>query len=217
MYINVKLNRFFLIKQQRNFKFMFLKMRQGILIMLLMLSSLLFNSSCMRKPQYYPTLDNSFIIVSEDYCMPYMFFDCNFYNDTNDTIVLDRLNFNEYCHYGLEYHSLSKAYLRLTNMDSLELFSEKYQQDISTIVYPNQSLSLRLSLDVFFDENDRKVKYDSISSMIKDIVYYKNDGEEFYRFKKNRDYRYLHIHPQIIEESYCRKSVISYDYIKTME
>lgn len=191
-------------------------MKRSILIMVLMVSSLLFNY-CMRKPQYHSTLDNSFIIVSEDYCMPYMFFDCIFYNDTKDPIVLDRLNFNEYCQYGLEYHSLSKAYLRLTNMDSLELFSEKYQQDISTIIYPNQSLSLRLSLDIHFDEKDRIVKYDSISSLIKDIVYYKNNGEEFYVFMKNRNYKYLQIHPKIIEEGYCRKSVIPYDYIKTIE
>ena len=141
----------------------------------------------------------------------YMFFNCLIKNNTNDTLNWHYLGFNKGNFGKLSDNYVSKAYLRLRTKDSLRLYQESYESNESVKINPNDSLQILLSLDDFWN-NPKYVEkkcFDSIESLIEDIVYYSKDTT--FIICKSPDYKYSIYSSDYFEESEGSKSTIIWE------
>jgi len=140
-----------------------------------------------------------------------MFFNCLIKNNTNDTLNWHYLGFNKGNFGKLSDNYVSKAYLRLRTKDSLRLYQESYESNESVKISPNDSLQILLSLDDFWN-NPKYVEkkcFDSIESLIEDIVYYSKDTT--FIICKSPDYKYSIYSSDFFEESEGSKSTIIWE------
>lgn len=141
----------------------------------------------------------------------YMFFNCLIKNNTNDTLNWHYLGFNKGNFGKPSDNYVSKAYLRLRTKDSLRLYQESYESNESVKISPNDSLQILLSLDDFWN-NPKYVEkkcFDSIESLIEDIVYYSKDTT--FIICKSPDYKYSIYSSDFFEESEGSKSTIIWE------
>lgn len=141
----------------------------------------------------------------------YMFFNCLIKNNTNDTLNWHYLGFNKGYFGEPSDNYVSKAYLRLRTKDSLRLYQESYESNESVNINPNDSLQILLSLDDFWN-NPKYVEkkcFDSIESLIEDIVYYSKDTT--FIICKSPNYKYSIYSSDFFEESEGSKSTIIWE------
>jgi hypothetical protein len=138
----------------------------------------------------------------------YLFFSCNVRNCTADTLNWHYLGFNQ-GHLGeLSSAYASRAYLRLKTGDSLRLYQESYEPQEMTRIAPHDSLQILLSLDDFYNAPAyaSKARFDSLESLIEDIIYYTESTS--FRFYKSADYKYISIETSDFEEGDGMKTTI---------
>ena len=154
--------------------------------------------------------NRTFIRVDEaPMVMPqYMFFCCNVRNRTADTLNWHYLGFNQGYFGELSSAYASRAYLRLKTGDSLRLYQESYEAQEMARIAPHDSLRMLFSLDDFYNVPAYafKSRFDSIESLIEDIVYY--TGDVPFRFHKSADYEYIPIETTDVEEGDGTKTTI---------
>ena len=141
----------------------------------------------------------------------YMFFNCLIKNNTNDTLNWHYLGFNKGYFGELSNKYVSKAYLRLRTKDSLRLYQESYESNESVKINPNDSLEILLSFDDFWNNPNyvEKKCFDSIESLIEDIVYYSKDTT--FIICKSPNYKYSIYSSDFFEESEGSKSTIIWE------
>ncbi len=146
----------------------------------------------------------------------YLFFNCNIKNYTNDTIIWYYLGFNRGYLGELSDKYSSKAFLRLKTKDSLRLYQECYEPNEYTKINPNDSLQIFLSLDDFWNNSDyeEKSQFDSIESLIEDIVYYTKDTS--FVFHKSSDYKYSIFESESFEEDEGLKTTIPFEDLQRL-
>lgn len=144
----------------------------------------------------------------------YLFLNCNIKNYTKDTLIWHYLGFNKGLFGELSEEYSSKAFLRLKTKDSLRLFQECYEPKEFTIISPHDSLQILLSLDDFWNNSndDLKDKFDSIESLIEDLVYYTKDTS--FVFYKSSDYKYSIFESESFEEGEGSKTTIPYEELQ---
>lgn len=145
---------------------------------------------------------------------PYLFLNCNIKNNTTDSLLWYYLGFNKGFLGELSDKYSSKAFLRLKTKDSLRLFQECYEPNEFTIINPHDSLQIFLSLDTFWNNSDYELKdkFDSIESLIEDIVYYTKDTS--FVFLKSSDYKYSIFESDSFEEDEGSKTTIPYEELQ---
>ena len=146
----------------------------------------------------------------------YLFFNCNIKNYTNDTIIWYYLGFNRGYLGELSDKYSSKAFLRLKTKDSLRLYQECYEPNEHTKINPHDSLQILLSLDDFWNNSDyeEKYKFDSIESLIEDIVYYTKDTS--FVFYKSSDYKYSIFKSESFEEDEGLKTTLPFEELQRL-
>lgn len=176
--------------------------------------------TCKQKPNNIDynvdcRLDKTFIRLDKNKMVipQYLFFSCNVKNNTADTINWYYLGFNK-GHFG-EFSSdyISKAFIRLKTGDSLQLYQESYEPQEFTRIMPGDSLQIILSLDEFCNDSAFifKNRFDSIESLIEDMVYYTKDT--CFLFRKSTNYGYFSIETEIFEEGDGIKTTIPIDIL----
>lgn len=160
-------------------------------------------------------LDKTFIRVDKDQIVSprYLFFSCNIKNNTTDTLNWYYLGFNKGYFGELSSDYISKAFIRLKTGDSLQLYQESYESQEFIRITPYDSLQIILSLDEFCNDSAYifKNRFDSIESLIEDIVYYTKDT--CFLFRKLDNYRYIPIETATFEEGDGIKNTIPIDIL----
>ena len=161
-----------------------------------------YNVDC-RLDKTFIRLDKNQMVVPQ-----HLFFSCNIKNNTADTLNWYYLGFNKGYFGELSADYISKAFIRLKTGDSLQLYQESYESQEFIGIMPYDSLHIILSLDEFCNDSAYifKNRFDSIASLIEDLVYYTKDT--CFLFRKFTNYRYFSIETETFEEADGTKTTI---------